>query len=270
MKKIVAVAAFAALTVGAATAFAGALPQQGVNGSSHDIIYKSGAGYYKDDFGRVCIYCHTPHNAQPVNPLEPLPLWNRYDPKAVFTPYAWAAPANVAAGLASDPLVGPSRLCLSCHDGVTAVDSHGPDKGTAQGLKASTGTVIQQSTGRAWADLSGTHPIGFSYADAVTARTTAELIDPSTGAEYLSGLPAAGTWDTVTRAGAAYSGKKISDTLYNGILTCASCHDVHNTRNAHNTYTDATYSLNNGVTEPNYFVWAPEQGSMLCLSCHVK
>jgi hypothetical protein len=271
MKKIVALVAFAALTAGAATVFAGGLPQQGVSGSSHDIIAKAATGgYYKDDYGRVCIYCHTPHNAA-VNLLDPQPLWNRTDPTSP-TPYSWVAPANIAAGLASDPLAGPSRLCLSCHDGVSSVDAHGPASGTARGSQSATGTPIATSTGRAWTDLSGTHPIGFNFNDAYTARGSNELVDPAT-AYYLSDIGNPSTWDTVNRGTAVYSTKKISDTLYNnGIMTCASCHDVHNTRNARNNATlgAGTYTLNNGATEPNYFVWAPEQGSMLCLSCHIK
>ena len=59
--------------------------------------------------------------------------------------------------------------------------------------------------------------------------------------------------------------KKISDTLYGGYVTCASCHEVHNTRNAVN-----AASIYSPTFTPNYFVWAPEEGSALCLSCHVK
>jgi hypothetical protein len=51
MKKIVALVAFAALTAGAATVFAGGLPQQGVSGFSHDIIAKAATGGY---YGACC------------------------------------------------------------------------------------------------------------------------------------------------------------------------------------------------------------------------
>ncbi|WP_408967406.1 cytochrome c3 family protein [Oryzomonas sp.] len=48
-------------------------------------------------------------------------------------------------------------------------------------------------------------------------------------------------------------------------MTCASCHDVHNTNNAKN-----DPSISNPNFTPNYFVWAKETNSALCLSCHVK
>jgi hypothetical protein len=58
------------------------------------------------------------------------------------------------------------------------------------------------------------------------------------------------------------SPKKIQDTLYgaDGYMTCASCHDVHNTVNV----TPAS-----GHTY-NYFLYAQEEGSAICLSCHIK
>ena len=55
------------------------------------------------------------------------------------------------------------------------------------------------------------------------------------------------------------NGTKISDNLVNGNMTCATCHEVHNKDNvadANNTY--------------NYFLYAPESGSQICLSCHIK
>ena len=261
MKKITILTAVATLCLGATAAFAGAGAATGVNGSMHDIGSQTGKGYRADDFGRVCIYCHTPHNAVQTNALDPVPLWNRSETSATLTPYSWSAPGNVAANLGSDPLLGPSRLCLSCHDGATAADSHGPTMGTAQGGSGS--QTINVASGRAWSDLTGTHPIGFSYPAAFTARGAAELVDPSVG----KFVAAVGTDTTVANrvaSGYSYGNKKIVDTLYGGTLTCASCHDVHNTNNAVNVVT------NNGAAAPNYFVWAPENASALCLSCHVK
>jgi len=266
MKKTTAAVLFAVLAIGATSAYAGNAPQQGVLGSKHDIT-RAQPGYYRvDDFGRVCIYCHTPHNAQ-VNPLDNAPLWNRPDSAAgSLTAYVWSAPANMS--LASDPTVGPSRLCLSCHDGLTAADGHSTT-GTATGGNGN--HVVQQSSGRAWADLGGTHPIGFKYADAFNARNTVgqtkELVDPADpNFLFIKTVTDPTTFDTVLRpAGSVkYTTKKISDTLYGGYVTCASCHDVHNTNNAVNTFTT------NGATAPNYFTWAPEKDSALCISCHVK
>jgi len=264
MKKMTAAVLFAAMAL-STTAYAGNLAQEGVLGSKHDMT--RAGGYRMDDFGRVCIYCHTPHNAI-VNQGDNAPLWNRADTNnAQLTAYVWSAPANI--GLATDPTVGPSRLCLSCHDGVTAVSSHGPTAGTAQGLHGATfQDHIDQASGRAWLDLEGTHPIGFKYSDAFAKRGVNELVDLSTNPTFISTVGNATTFDTKNRtagAGTTSTNKKISDTLYDGYVTCASCHDVHNTNNAVNTFT-----ANNPTFVPNYFVWAPEKDSALCISCHVK
>jgi hypothetical protein len=55
-------------------------------------------------------------------------------------------------------------------------------------------------------------------------------------------------------------------------FTCATCHDVHNLDNVRN---DASTQYDAGVhragaMEPNYFVFAPQSGSQLCISCHNK
>lgn len=252
--------------IGPGPARAGSLPGTGISGSFHDIGYLGAvfSSYAQDDFRRTCIFCHTPHNAQPVGSGLP-PLWNRAESSVNLTPYAWAAPANLPVGFNPDPLVGPSRLCMSCHDGVTAVDSHGPYTGSAQGH--SEGTTLITSPGRYIDNLSAIHPIGFLYEDAMNARP-GELIDPSN--YYIdrvpSGAAAAGisTRDRLA-SNFTYRSKRIIDTLYSGYVTCASCHDAHNADNVMN-----DPALSNPSYIPNYFVWAREQNSALCLSCHVK
>ncbi|MDR3580635.1 MAG: cytochrome c3 family protein [Oryzomonas sp.] len=262
------------LVVGALASFlgnamAGTAPQSGVNGSFHDITYLGATvgSYNQDDYQRVCIFCHTPHNSQTNTGGIPAPLWNHTISTVNLTPYIWAAPANLPISFNADPLVGPSRLCMSCHDGVTAVDSHGPDAGigTAQGKNNGATSLI--SPGRYIDNLSVTHPIGFLYQDALNNRP-GEIVDSSN--YFIASVPsasAAARVDTHNRSasGIIYGTKKISDVLYGGYLTCASCHDVHNTYNAMN-----DPSISNPSFTPNYFVWAKETNSALCLSCHVK
>ena len=270
MKKLVSLLVIAIVaSLGAAVVFAGQAPQTGVNGSMHDITYLGVAqGFYnQDDYQRVCIFCHTPHNAQPNGDVA-APLWNHTLSTVDLAPYTWAAPANLPIQIDADPLIGPSRLCMSCHDGITAVDSHGPTVGTAQGNN--NGNHAMSSPGRAITDLTVTHPIGFLYQDALDARTNTELIDPSTGATFIQsvllGNAAVNSDSRLAGRGAWTPGtKKISDTLYGGYMTCASCHEVHNLKNAVN-----APSVSNASFAPNYFVWAPEEGSALCLSCHIK
>ena len=269
MKKLASVLAVAALIATSATvAFAGSAPGTGVNNSMHDINVAGGGAYQKDDFQRVCVFCHTPHNALP-NGAVPAPLWNHAPSTKVLDPYNWAAPLNQSIAFDADPLVGPSRLCMACHDGVTAVDSHGS---AGQGHNGSTPLTAQTPdnvlgngvmTKRFIDDLTVTHPIGFTYANAIAARNTGGMTELATAdTAFLKTIPQ--DFETHGRAGATYASKKISDVLYSGFFTCASCHEVHNTNNA-----TSTAALSNGKV-PNYFLWAPEQQSIICLSCHIK
>jgi hypothetical protein len=276
MKKLTTVLAFAVLTALSATAaFAGALPGTGVNGSMHDITYMGVAGgfYNQDRFQRVCIFCHTPHNAMTVGQTGgvPAPLWNHAVTSLVSPlPYQWAAPANLPINII-DPLMGPTRLCLGCHDGQTAVDSHGGAGQNNNGNHLMSGSKVVN-------DFTITHPVGFLYDDALTVRNTdpakPELV-PATGFfidRVLVGNAAVNNNTNETQRAASgwtYTQKKIGDTLYSGFMTCATCHEVHNYRNSTNDPAVDPTGTPTAFT-PNYFVWAREQGSALCLSCHYK
>ncbi len=67
MKNASAILAFVILAVSANSSLAGSAPATGVNESMHDITYLGTAygTYNQDDFQRVCIFCHTPHNVLP-------------------------------------------------------------------------------------------------------------------------------------------------------------------------------------------------------------
>lgn len=73
---------------------------------------------YRNDYGEVCVYCHTPHGA---NADVQLPLWNRTLRPTVYQTYDTLRTTTLTQPV-SQP--GPSSIaCLSCHDGQTAVDS---------------------------------------------------------------------------------------------------------------------------------------------------
>jgi cytochrome c553 len=262
MRKIVELLAVAAIVAGTATiALSGPLPATGVFKSPHDINEKG----QKDDLQRVCIFCHTPHNAI-LDPsgVDTFPLWNHTLPADTgWKNYVWATPANNDGTLdTSNPLAGPSRMCLSCHDGVTAFDQHGGADPQAGATFMSGSKNIGNGAAQ---DLTDDHPIGFSYDAALTARNTAtstELaVKTDTVATSVVASGTAGTYDTVGRT----LGKRtIGNLLYNGdIVTCASCHEVHNKDNVPPTVGPS------GV-QRNYLLWADEKDSLNCLSCHIK
>src|SRR6185369_12806290 len=128
-----------------------------------------------------------------------------------LSPYAWAAPANLAIGFDADPLVGPSRLCMACHDGVTAVDSHGSAGSGNNGnhLMTSSYTDGLGNTAKRYIDdLGVTHPIGFQYQEAVNARNTGTLTELVTADQgFLTSVPA--NPNTHDRAGFVQGPKKI-------------------------------------------------------------
>ncbi|HJV64474.1 MAG TPA: cytochrome c3 family protein [Geomonas sp.] len=266
MKKIAVALTVAGVAATATVAFAGPQARTGINGSWHDI--NAAAGYAGDTLGRTCVFCHTPHNARTTDAL--VPLWNHAETTLpTMTPYAWVAPTNKTIAIASDPLIGPSRLCMACHDGSTAVDSHGSAASFPAGttkMTASYTDALGATAKRFITDLTVTHPIGFLYDEAATTRNAisadgvTEIVPSTSGFIADTYTINAATWNTQNRNGIVTTKKKIADTLYGGYMTCATCHDVHNSVNARPA---AGHSY-------NYFLYAQEEGSAICLSCHVK
>ena len=136
---------------------------------------------------QVCLPCHTPHNA--LLSGEENVLWNHAETGETFVMYS---------STAGQP-EGSSKMCLSCHDGVTAVDNYGGTGGT--------GLVITGSAAIG-TDLSNDHPIGIEYP---TARP-AEYNDP---ANFAPGINSGPGVQLVTINGADR-------------VECASCHQPHN------------------------------------------
>ena len=305
MKKVLATMAAIGCLAAAGTAVAGIPAGTGVNGSLHDMtLVVPGTA---DSMGRVCVYCHTPHHAVVTDGSANLPLWNHaLTPDDQFTAYTWATPNNSNDGAFDivDPLAGPSRLCMSCHDGSIAVDEHGSAFASAGSLrdpilsKGLIGNLGETADGKGRAnltkDLSNTHPIGFDYNEiaafrnskssngSATAGGATEIVPATFGYAYdypdAEGSTTQGVYNTVLRNNGG-SNKTIADNLYGGnIMTCATCHEVHNKENAkQDDYTDGV-PRKNGLSgslagfqdAPNYFLYARQTQSLICLSCHVK
>jgi len=101
---------------------------------------------------RICIFCHTPHNSTPQSPL-----WNRELPAQTYTVYA---SPTLRAGPLPQP-TGPTKLCLSCHDGMIAMGTVvNPSGGIAM---SGGGRFPPGSLSEFGLDLSGHHPVSFPY-----------------------------------------------------------------------------------------------------------
>lgn len=173
-------------------ALAGAI----VADTKHNLGFYSPGMVKSPDTTEICIFCHTPHSANPEGPL-----WNRTNSGATYVVYA----TDTMVSNTGQP-TGSSKLCLSCHDGTIALGSllNLPGASTSGLLNvegADAGKIGSASASHIGTDLSDDHPVSFSYSNAFPAN--AEIHDSST-------LP-----PTVK--------------LDSGVLQCTACHDPHGT-----------------------------------------
>lgn len=129
-----------------------------ISGSAHDF-----SGMVTAVTDEICIYCHTPHNAQTILNA---PLWDHVSTTASYTLYT---SATLDATMAQPS--GISKLCLSCHDNTVAVDSFGTNGGT---------TLINAIAPAAnlGVALGDDHPVGFTYDNALFTADNG-LVDPA-------------------------------------------------------------------------------------------
>lgn len=154
----------------------------------------SGPGDYKAlGETRICIFCHTPHNATALSPL-----WNRSIEPQTYQVYT-SPTLKVAQKLGEVPQpTGPTKLCLSCHDGTIAL---GAVLNPAGGIAMNgAGTFPSGGLSSFGLDLRGHHPVSFSYNDA--------LPNPELASSPPAGLTFGGTDE----------------------VHCVTCHDPHDDR----------------------------------------
>lgn len=238
---------------------------------------------YRNDYGEVCVYCHTPHGASPVS----LPLWNRTIAATTYQIYR--------SDSITQPIVQPgthSLACLSCHDGQVAVDSviNMPGSGRYREAQWNSSDPAFLST---WTNPSGTgpfthmrlaqteclacHSAGAGFVGAGATDFTAFVIGTDLRDDHPVGVryPATGpNIDFVPMSGAT-SQLRFFDNNGNGRpdkneirvfsatggfrVECASCHDPH-----------GVPSAGPGSTFVRSFLRISNSGSAVCLSCHVK
>lgn len=179
---------------------------------------------------QVCIFCHTPHNASPVQPL-----WNRSMSVTPYIPYT----SNSLQARPGQP-TGTSKLCLSCHDGTIALGSV-VSRGQPIPMAGGMTTLPPGHRANLGTDLSDDHPISFRYDDDLAAKDLA-LKSPNT-------LPIGVRLDS------------------NRELQCTTCHDAHDNSRGDFLVMDNTASQlcnschSQGTTDI--------VSHMQCASCHV-
>jgi predicted CXXCH cytochrome family protein len=163
----------------------------GIVNTRHNLS-ASGPGEIKalpgaDPLDRICVFCHTPHNAAPRTPL-----WNKAIEPVNYMLYS---STTMTKGVTPSQPTGPSRLCLSCHDGTLAVGSVLRPVG---GIPT-TERIVPGRPSYLGVVLSGDHPFSFSYSNSTA--------NPLAGLSFA--LPSGLLF---------YSG---------GIIHCSTCHDAH-------------------------------------------
>jgi hypothetical protein len=278
-KQAITLIALAGVAVGATLAYAAPGSKGGgIISSKHDMnAYLSTHGGTPDTDGRVCAFCHTPHHAQGINDNNSVdinytdaegnaqkitytvysPLWSRnIDANKSFASYQSVTFNPTASGVPYDNLIGPSRLCMTCHDGATGLDAYYGQYFSGGGKVAGDDQINYFGNGHfavgGDGGLSNDHPVGMRYSDFYQKSgqgVNYELKDPDGPAVFANN-------------------KKINDVLFTdgsgsmvGVVTCASCHDVHNGQEVGNT---------NPPSGRGYFLRASQNNSQFCVVCHAK
>ena len=233
--------------------------------------------------GEICVFCHTPHGA---DTSAAVPLWNRtMAAPSTYTTYNSLGTSSLDGATA--PVGSVSLACLSCHDGVQAMNTviNAPGSGLTGDTAWTTGvwSGANQTAGKITSvanlgvDLKNDHPIGIQYGGGMPAGgayTTGTIVDGGfkdadfKGVSYasLNGQPVwwvdtgtAGRQKTdmqlYTRTGTTSVNQdgSVGPVLAGAqaFVECASCHDPHTNANP-------------------TFLRIANTGSAVCLACHIK
>ena len=239
----------------------------------------------------ICVFCHTPHGA---NTAAVVPLWNRTLPAAsAYITYNNLGTSTMDG--ATVPVGSVSIACLSCHDGVQAMNSmiNLPGSGgynSLGSLLAGTWTGGQQTTGQLTnangfianlgTDLRNDHPIGVQYAGGLTGNASLGLADMAQGAGRdadfraatyvnLNGNP---VWYVETAVAGTRS--KADLTLYTRVGGTALFGTTNSTAGGATLSGNQAYvecaSCHDPHTQNATFLRISNAGSAVCLACHIK
>ncbi len=195
--------------------------------------------------GDICAYCHTPHGAN-LGPTGPAPIWNKGTSPTTFEMYG----TTIAGTNTANQPTNQSLACLSCHDGVSAMNAvvNAPGSGYQGRFSANpllAGTYLLNGNGDQTVDImeqiptkavgfdgfKNDHPISIKYNEGRgSLRPTTTNLTNWLGASKIADLLRGPNKDTVE---------------------CASCHDPHNNYNS-------------------LYRRTSQAGSGLCFGCHDK
>lgn len=203
------------------------LTKHNLTGNAVNMDRRSGAS------SEICMFCHTPFGGEPQ---VTRPLWNRNEPAVAYNTYNSLGTASQAG--ANAPVGSVSLLCLSCHDGVQAMNVMINSGGDAM---APNGLIVTR-------ELSSDHPFGVQYGGGAVSQNGPPLLpgsysnslmrDKAFSSAQMALLNGQPVWWVDTSAGNLGVRDKTDMQLYTRsdstfasgpvpFVECASCHDPH-------------------------------------------
>lgn len=223
---------------------------QSIKTTKHNLSVTGPGTYKASSEEEICVFCHTPHNGDPL-----IPLWNRnVNSGAIYTKYS----SNTMKATVGQP-TGTSILCLSCHDGTIALGEVF-NRGT---ISFASGTNITGNSNLG-TDLRNDHPISFTYDVALTVLNT-ELKNPTTLIPQIklenNQLQCTACHDPHVNLTSDF----LVATSQNSTL-CVACHDkTYWAASSHNT---SVHTWNSAGVDPwPYSVWTTVAENA-CENCH--
>lgn len=253
-KHISLVVALAALMGLAGTAIA--LPN-GVMYGPHNLGTTGSGNFAGGTETEICIYCHTPHNAEAGQKF----LWVRQGQTASFALYTASPTLNFTK--AGAQLSDVSKMCMSCHDGATALNSMAnPRPGMVSNrlgdvwdpsFTGEWGPNIGEwgvDSGGSGGNLTNDHPVSFNYDQSYAAESAAGTLYPINDAKA-KGLVFWGPGQNM--------------------VECVTCHDPHvNYGSWYSREPGRQHSLGTFDRSLAPFLRRSNASSGLCFSCHNK
>lgn len=248
--------------------------------ATHSTNPNGGAPNRFDGTEEICVFCHTPHGGDTG---AAVPLWNRsLNDSANYRTYDQLGSTTFDATIA--PVGSVTIACLSCHDGTQALDTviNAPGSGgysiggaRMQGSWAGDdidgdGHLREGIVQKIGTDLTNDHPVGMQYAGGGISATNRQPAERDTNDPDFRQVSFRTTLDQRTLWWIDRNGNGQRDMVGDVVLytrtpsqgyvgqseeepfvECASCHNPHTAENA-------------------TFLRINNNGSALCLSCHLK
>jgi len=235
--------------------------QNNISATLHNLSASGSTSAKATTESQICAFCHTPHagnmdaDAAAIN----APLWNRAVTGGTDSTYIEYSSSSIQANIDANP-GGPSKLCLSCHDGTLALGNLNVINGQTNQTITMGSTTMPDGSGALTGftrnlgqDLTGDHPISFQFDTALLAADV-ELTKPS---------------QTV-------SDKKYAPLDLNKVQ-CTTCHDPHISGIDAPVGTVAPTESNIKFLRTRRFQMASpaggvfdKQNDIVCLACHDK